>query len=231
MVTLNDLKAKTQKANDITPNRNDEVSVHEGREWVAEPPVEQQYAPPDREVAPRHPGTGELADLISSYSSRAKIHGVVMQFQIRGSSDPMEFIAALRRIDPGAEFETEIRKEFGQRGDLKRGVLQMVTIESRGDKVTVVAIGPNTEGHQIRADAWLDAPKAVELIAMLQLSDAETATAQRALDGKEPGVLMMANRGIEFSYREFEKDGKTSRRLAEFHTGAGGGNGIQTNNS
>lgn len=226
MVRLADLTTRSAQSN----GRNSEKSVHEGREYVAVPPVEEQYAPEPRMIDPG--GTHSIASqghdgacpsilgaMVTTYSVRSKVSGAVMQFNVRGAIAPAAFVQAVKDLDPGAEFETELRREFGQKGELKRGVLQMVTIESRGDKVTVVAIGPNPEGHQVRADAWLDGPKATELLAMLQLDDTETAVAQRALDGKEPGVLTMANRGAEFSWKEFEKDGKVNRRLAEFHYG------------
>lgn len=207
------------KTSDIVPGRNAEVSVHEGHEYVATPPVAEQYAPPDRVC---DPDTGEvygLAQMISSYSVRAKVSGAVMQFQVRGSVGPASFVQAIKGVDPGAEFETELRKEFGQKGELKRGVLQMVTIEARGDKVTVVAIGLNAEGHQVRADAWLDKDKATELVATLNTDAGSMQSAQAGLDGKEPAVLSMMDKGMEFSWRESERDGKTQRRLVEFQTG------------
>ena len=117
MVRLADLTTRSAQSN----GRNSETSVHEGREYVATPPVEEQYAPEPRVVDPH---TGEvmgLAGMVTTYSVRSKVSGAVMQFNVKGAIAPAAFVQAIRDLDPGAEFETELRREFGQRGSLNEG--------------------------------------------------------------------------------------------------------------
>jgi len=140
-----------------------------------------------------------------------------MNLQAKPSAQPLSLIEALRRIDEAVEFESELRREFGQRGDLKRGALQTLTIMSRGDKVTLDIIAANGDGKQVSVDAWLEPSKAIELLGALDLTDDQARSVDVGLSGKEKGILSFIGSGVEVSYRESERDGKVTRRLAEFH--------------
>lgn len=163
-------------------------------------------------------GGGELENLIEGFSMRTKITGVVVTIQAKPTTSPVQLVAAIKSLDEGAEFDTEMRRDFGNRGDLKRAEMQYLTIMARGDKVTIEVIAVTGEGKQVTVEGWLEPSKAVELLGTLDLTDDHAKAADLALQGKEKGVLTFLGKGIEVSYRESDRDGKVQRRLAEFHS-------------
>lgn len=202
---------------ELQQERKARINVVAGKETAApeviSPPP--QTSPPA--PLPQGEGSRELAAMVSGISVRAKYAGAVMQFQLKTGTDPAEFLTAAKASDPSIEFETELRRDFGQRGDLKRATLQTMSVVSRGDKVTLDIIAANGDGKQVPIDAWMEPAKAIELLGTLDLTDEQARSVDVGLSGKEKGVLSFIGSGVEVSYRESERDGKVTRRLAEFH--------------
>ncbi|NUN94536.1 MAG: hypothetical protein HUU16_00030 [Candidatus Omnitrophica bacterium] len=154
---------------------------------------------------------------LAGVTLRVKVTGAVMTLAFGPSVDLAGLTDQLRAVDPGIEFDTELRREFGQRGELKRGPVLMLMVEGRGDKATVRAI-VDRDGEQLTVETWADnKAKAIELLTPLALDEKAAAKVERALGGIEAATLPFLAGGVEVSYRESERDGKIQRRLVEFH--------------